>query len=84
MVNRRKQFEGKSLEEVADMMADSGSNSELAHAARTEFLLRQTKAIEDTATHTARYTRYMLWSVFILALSAFGSFLLGIWRFTSG
>jgi len=91
MVDRRANFEGKSLDQIADMMADTGSDSELAHGARTEFLLRQTqfqecaaKSAEDTAKHTARYARYMLLSVIILALSAFGSLLLDFFRFSSG
>jgi hypothetical protein len=91
MVDRRATFEGKSLSEVADMMADSRPESDLAHAARAEFLLRQTQfheraatAAEETSKHTRRYTLYMLWSVIILALSAFGSLLLEFWRFSSG
>lgn len=91
MVDRRASFAGKSLDEIADMMADSGSESNLAHAARTEFLLRQTqfqelaaKAAEETAKHTGRYTLYMLWSVIILTLSALSSALLNFWRFSSG
>jgi hypothetical protein len=43
MVNRREEFEEKSLDEIADMTADASSESFLAHAGRTEFLLRQTK-----------------------------------------
>jgi hypothetical protein len=91
MADRRTNFEGKSLSEVADMLADSGSESDLAHAARAEFLMRQTQfqeraatAAEETSRHTRRYTLYMLWSVIILTLSAFGSLLLEFWRFTCG
>jgi hypothetical protein len=52
----------------------------MAHA---EFLLRQTefqervaKAAERTAEHTARYTKYMLWSVIALIASVIVEILL--------
>jgi hypothetical protein len=69
MVDRRKNFGGKSLEEVADMMADSDPASNLVHAAHAEFLLRQTqfheraaKAAEETAIQPdgTLYTCYAL------------------------
>jgi len=80
MSNRASLFEGKSLEFVADMMAGSDPGSNYGQAAKAEFMLRQTKAqisaacaTEETAKATKKYTRYMFWSVVVLALSALGS-----------
>tara|TARA_B100000315_G_scaffold211443_1_gene208224 strand:- start:3053 stop:3298 length:246 start_codon:yes stop_codon:yes gene_type:complete len=71
------------LEEVSDHMAGGQATSDIDQAARAEFLLRQTKAIEETAKHTKCYTKYMFWSVVILALSALGSFLLAVLKYFS-
>jgi hypothetical protein len=82
---REESFTGKPLETVADVMAGCQSGSQMDQISRAEFLLRQTKAQIDaakatteTAHHTKRYTRYMFWSVVILALSALGTFILGL------
>lgn len=74
---RKELFDGKSLEEVADFMSEHQPNGGYDQAAKAEFLLRQTQflerqalAAEQTARATAEYTRYMLWSVVILAGSS--------------
>ena len=53
--------------------------------AKAEFALLQTnlqkeatEASKQTALYTQRYTRYMFWSVVILALSSFASFVLSL------
>lgn len=80
---REKELSDKPLETVANFMAGCGPGSENDHMAQAEFLLRQTKAqieaseaTKETAFYTKRYTRYMLWSVIILAVSAFGTLIL--------
>ena len=72
------------LEEVSEhMAAGETTSSRVDQAARAEFFLRQTKAAEETAKYTKRYTKYMFWSVVILALSALGSFLLAVLKYFS-
>ena len=80
MPSPRDQVAGKALEEVADFMARGNAGSLSDQIAKSEFALRQTlfqedvaKAAKETADYTQRYTRYMFWSVVILAISAFGS-----------
>jgi thiaminase len=65
------------LSQVADSMAATQPGSQNDQVAKAEFLFRQTqfverqaKAAEETAAATKRYTRYMLWSVVILAASS--------------
>ena len=83
----RNDFDGKPHEDVANFMARSSSDSQNDQLARAEFLLRQTKFMEcqavaakQTARETARYTRYMFWSVFVLAVSSFLSLLIQLLR----
>ena len=71
-----RQLAGKTLDEIADFMAGVTQGSLNDQMARAEFMLRQTNfekeaaaAAKETACHTQRYTRYMFWSVIILALS---------------
>jgi hypothetical protein len=85
METLRSRIAGKSLEEVADFMAGVGPGSPNDQVAKAEFLLRQTqsqekasRAAQDTAEYTQRYTRYMLWSVVILAISAIGSLVVSL------
>ena len=78
LTEREKKFSGKSLERVADVMANCDSTSRNDQQAKAEFLLRQTKAAENTAIYTKKYTKYMFWSVVLLAISAFGSFVLAL------
>ncbi len=66
---------GKSFEEVAEYMGGVTPGS--LNDQKAEFMLRQTEfqkdaaeAAKQTALYTRRYTRYMFWSVVILALSA--------------
>ncbi len=73
MVNKLKDH---TLDEVSEHMVGGQATSQVDQEARAEFLLRQTKAVEETALHTKRYTKYMFWSVVVLALSALGSFLI--------
>ena len=82
---RKQSVAGKSLEEVAEFMAGVTSGSPNDQVARAEFLLRQTEfqrdaaaAAKETAIYTQRYTRYMFWSVVILALSAAGTLLMSV------
>ncbi len=84
-------FDGISLEEVARRIADADPNSHTAHHGRTEFLLRQSQwqhaaaeATERTAKSTAEYTKYMFWSVVILAGSALASFIIELIRLLKG
>ena len=58
----------KSLDELTDWVLDTPGHAEIAQA---EFLRRQTQAMMDTAEFTRQNARYMLWSVIILAASAF-------------
>lgn len=67
---RSKLFAGEPNEKVADVMAGCCSSSENDQMAKAEFYLRQTDAIMKTTAHTQRYTRYMLWSVVVLALTS--------------
>jgi hypothetical protein len=85
MSSTREQLSKKTDEEVANFMAGVSQGSPNDQAAKAEFMLRQTKlqrettqAAIDTALYTRRYTRYMFWSVVILALSAVGSFIVSI------
>jgi hypothetical protein len=87
MSRREEFFKGKPLKDVADKMAGAQPNSMNTNMARAEFLLRQTelqeratKATEDAAHYTKIYTRYMFWSVFILAISSLGSFIIAFIR----
>src|SRR5215470_7014481 len=75
-------------EQVADWMANisPGSNNEMT--ARAEFLRRQTalqreatQAAKDAATYTKENARYMLWSVIVLAVSAFISAVVAILQY---
>lgn len=68
----------KSLDEVARHMAGCQPNSQNDQEARAEFLRRQTAAAQETARATQKYTRYMFWSVVVLAASALGTLLLQI------
>lgn len=61
------------------MVAKGETGSRLDQRARAEFLLRQTqyqeratRAAEETAAHTRKYTKYMFWSVLLLGLSVLG------------
>ena len=82
---REEMFENESLEKIADVMAGGEPRSRNDLTARAEFMLRQARAqiaaaqaTEQTAHYTRKYTRYMFWSVVILALSALGNFILKI------
>lgn len=69
MSNHREQlFKDKPLSEIADAMGNSQANSQNDQTAKAEFPLRQTDAIEQTAKQTALYTKYMFWSVVLLAI----------------
>ena len=63
----------KSLDELSEYMQDAMSTSEADYRGRTEFLKRQTVAIQETAEHTKKYTKYMFWSVVLLLLSVIGT-----------
>ena len=73
----------KTLEEVSEHMAGGQPGSPADQEARAEFLRRQTEAVIETAKHTKRYAKYMFWSVVFLALSAFATFLLVLFKFSS-
>jgi hypothetical protein len=86
-VVERQDFVGKPHDEVANRMARSGPGSPNDQVVRAEFMLRQTvfmerqaAAAEKTATETARYTKYMFWSVLVLAVSSLVSLLVGVWK----
>ena len=73
----RRQLAGKSPEEVADFMAGVTQGSLNDQMAKAEFALLQTNfqkqatdAAIQTANETQRYTRYMFWSVVVLAISS--------------
>ncbi len=90
----RENTSGKSLEELATWRAKGTAGSEMAHDADTEFLLRQAQfqerqaiaaeasalASQETARATAQYTKYMLWSVLVLAVSSFVTLVVTICR----
>jgi hypothetical protein len=63
----------QSLEYVAQMMAGCQANSANDQKAKSEFYLRQTLAIQETATATKKYTFYMLISVVLLLISVLGN-----------
>lgn len=68
---QQRQALGKlSLDDLADWMAGVSMNTPNDQLARAEFLRRQTLAAEDTADFTRQNARYMLFSVFVLALSS--------------
>lgn len=74
---RESQFGGKPHDTVADFMATSGAGSPNDQQAHAEFLLRQTQfherqaaATEKAAAATEKYTRYMFWSVVVLAIAS--------------
>lgn len=80
-----RQLAGKSLEEIADFSAGITMGSPNDQMAKTEFLLRQTlfqqqaaEAAIKTASETQRYTRYMFWSVVVLAVSSVLTFAVAI------
>lgn len=77
---RSRLFDGKPNEVVADVMAGCQTSSENDQMAKAEFYLRQTNAIMETATHTKRYTRYMFWSVVVLALSSVAEVLISLMK----
>lgn len=75
-----KLLDEKPLPEIADFLAKSAPNSPDSHVARAEFLLREAQfaerqalAAEETMRQTARYTKYMFWSVTLLAVSVISS-----------
>lgn len=70
MTDRERMFNGKPLSEVANVMAGCMTNSQNDQAAKAEFFLRQTEAQIQTASATVKYTRYMFWSVVVLALAS--------------
>jgi hypothetical protein len=84
---REKYFDGQPLERIADVMAGCQPNSTNDQTSRAEFLLRQTQfqkeaaeasresagAAREMADYTKKYTRYMFWSVVVLAASSLGS-----------
>lgn len=69
LTNARKDLGKKTLDELADWMAEYGGNT--VGVAQAEFLRRQTQAALDTAEFTKKNARYMLWSVIVLSASAF-------------
>lgn len=64
-----REFENKILEEIAERMGESDKSSRVDQRAQAEFLLRQTKAVQDTAEHNRKYAKYMFWTVVIMAIS---------------
>jgi hypothetical protein len=76
----RKDFDGKAHEEVANYMATKMVNSQEDQAARAEFLLRQTNFMERQALATEKYTKYMFWSVVVLAASSLITLLIQIFK----
>ena len=76
--DRNKAFGGKSIEEIADFMIEKAERLEgtVYYAGHVEFMYRQTKAQQDaacateaTAKYTKQYTRYVFWTVVIMAVS---------------
>jgi hypothetical protein len=91
---REKLLAPMSLEELADFMSNADASGSANQAAKTEFLLRQTK-LQEAATgatreaaeaerKTARYTRrnafYMLLSVIVLAIASVANVLVSIFK----
>lgn len=62
-------MEDKSVDEVAQAMANCEPGSNQDQRAKAEFYRRQTMAIESTSKHTKKYTLYMLLSVVVIAFS---------------
>lgn len=60
----------RSLEELAEEMGGASAGGGVDQKVKAEFLKRQTAAMIETATATMTYTKYMLWSVLILAASS--------------
>jgi hypothetical protein len=75
---------GAPLDEVAGRMIAGDPNSKAELEARAEFMRRQTVAAQETATATQRYTKYMLWSVVVLAASALGTLMIEAFRLLTG
>jgi hypothetical protein len=69
-----------SLAEIAEKMANARPGSEFDHISQAEFLRRQTEAAIETARFTRQNARYMLWSVVVLAVSAFATFVVTIFK----
>ena len=95
---KRLDLDGQSLEDVANIMAEAGPNSSVDQLCRSEFLLRQTLRLErsaradertsvaavETAEHTSKYTKYMLWSVIVLLASVLFSMTLSMVQIYEG
>lgn len=64
-----REFENKRPEEIAERMGEADQGSRVDQRAQAEFLLRQTKAIQDTAEYNRRYAKYMFWTLIIMAMS---------------
>jgi hypothetical protein len=86
-MNYRGDVDGVDLPKIADAMAGAGQGSHMDQVAKAEFLLRQTQflerqanAAEETALATKRYTKYMLWSVLVLAVSSLVTLLVTLVR----
>jgi hypothetical protein len=73
-----------SVDDVARHMARGQANSQVDQEGRAEFARRQTLAAQETATATQRYTRYMFWSVVVLAASALGTLIIEVMRLAAG
>ena len=69
LAQTRQELGNRSLDALADWMAEYGGNT--VGVAQAEFLRRQTQAALDTAEFTKKNARYMLWSVIVLSASAF-------------
>ncbi|EKD73163.1 MAG: hypothetical protein ACD_45C00426G0005 [uncultured bacterium] len=80
MTKRDELFKDQPLEKVADVMAGCLTDSINDRAAQAEFCMRQTRAVIDTADATKKYTKYMFWSVVILAVSSVVNVLLQVFK----
>jgi folate-binding Fe-S cluster repair protein YgfZ len=83
-MDHRDEFRDMTNSQVAEFMLKAAPDSVNDYRGRVEFLLRQTEyqeraalATEQAAKSTARYTKYMFWSVIVLAASVLVSILMG-------
>lgn len=65
-----KQLRDCSLDELAELMGGASAGGGPDQKVKAEFLKRQTSARIETAIATKIYTKYMLWSVLVLAVSS--------------
>ena len=77
-------FENMTLSELTKATQKYDANTMALEAGRTEFIRRQTQAIQETAEHTKKYTILMFCSVVLLFLSVLGSLIFEYLKYIRG